>query len=224
MKELNLVQEYAVCVMAGKKNLKRICSDFPHIGCTVGAIFCQMMMDGSLELDEKKRVIRTDKLPADALYLRELWERIGENKPKKLQSWIQELTYNFTVKKNRFLYDGIIASLREAGCVETVSQKGLFGLKRQEQIKKERADAVVQKIRAEFLEDGELTDETTVLSMLLKHSGELKRYFSKYEEKELKERLKQLKENEMASLVHTALEEIEGMVVAIIAASGSAGS
>ena len=93
-----------------------------------------------------------------------------------------------------------------------------------EQIKKERADAVVQKIRAEFLEDGELTDETTVLSMLLKHSGELKRYFSKYEEKELKERLKQLKENEMASIVHTALEEIEGMVVAIIAASGSAGS
>ena len=40
----------------------------------------------------------------------------------------------------------------------------------------------------------------------------------------MKERLKQLKENEMASLVLTALEEIEGMIVAIIATSGSAGS
>lgn len=224
MKELNLVQEYAVCAMAGKKNLKLIWSDFPHTGCTVGAVFCQMMMDGSLELDEKKRVIRTGRLPEDVLYLRELWERIGESKPKKLQSWIQELTFNFTVKKNRFLYDGLIASLREAGCVETVSQKGLFGFKRREQIKKERADAVVEKIRAEFLEDGELTDETAVLSMLLKQSGELKRYFSKYEEKAWKERLKQLKENETASLIRTALEEMETVIVAIIAASGSAGS
>ena len=73
-----------------------------------------------------------------------------------LQRWLQDLTYNFTTKKVIFIYDGLIESLREAGCIETVSKKGLFGFKRLEQVNKDCADAVVEKIRAEFLEEGDV--------------------------------------------------------------------
>ena len=224
MKELNLVQEYAVCAMAGRKNLKLLRNDYPHIVCAVGAVFCQMIMDGNLELDEKKRIILTGKVPEGIGYMRELWQKIGDKKPMTLQRWLQDLTYNFTTKKVIFIYDGLIESLREAGCIETVTKKGLFGLKRLEQVKKDCADAVVEKIRAEFLEEGELSDETMTLSALLYHSGELKRYFSKYEEKEMKKRLKEVKKDELASIVKKALDDIQMVMVAVIASSSSGGN
>ena len=49
---------------------------------------------------------------------------------------------------------------------------------------------VVDMIRAEFLEDVEVTEDIALLIVLLDKSKLLKTYFSKYEQKEMKQKLK----------------------------------
>ena len=56
-------------------------------------------------------------------------------------------------------------------------------------------DHIVQNIRAELLEDGEISEDIVVLTALLNKSKDLQRYFSAYEKQALKKRLDEIKEN-----------------------------
>jgi hypothetical protein len=68
---------------------------------------------------------------------------------------------------------------------------------------------IVEKVRAEFLEKGEISNETVALSALLYKSGLIKNYFSKYEVNKLKERLEEIKKSEAGSLVKEMVDYIE---------------
>ena len=66
---------------------------------------------------------------------------------------------------------------------------GLFGSKTAFAPSKEAINRVVDMVRSELLEDGTVTDEVAALTALLDKSGCLKEYFSKFEQKEIKQRL-----------------------------------
>ena len=51
---------------------------------------------------------------------------------------------------------------------------------------------MVDMVRSELLEDDTVTDEVAALTALLDKSGCLKEYFSKFEQKEIKQRLKEI--------------------------------
>ena len=53
--------------------------------------------------------------------------------------------------------------------------------------------AVVEGLRAEILEDGDISEETAVLTLLLKQANVIDFYFSKHEKKKLLERVMELK-------------------------------
>ena len=80
---------------------------------------------------------------------------------------------------------------------------------------------IIEKIRAEFLENGTLSDETIVLGALLQKSGLIKNYFSKYESEKLKERLNEIKESQSGSLVNEMVKYIDTLIAAIAAVSSS---
>ena len=65
-------------------------------------------------------------------------------------------------------------------------------------------DHIVQNIRAELLEDGEISEDIIVLTALLNKSQDLQRYFSSYEKQVLKKRLTEIKENPQNELIHKA--------------------
>ena len=74
-------------------------------------------------------------------------------------------------------------------------------------------------IRAELLEDGALSDEGAALAALLHKSGVIGRYFSDYEKKALKERLKELKDRPDNQLVGRMIEYIEDLMALAVVAS-----
>lgn len=82
-------------------------------------------------------------------------------------------------------------------------------------------DKVIQKIRAEMLESGEMTDETIALVSLLEESYQIKRYFSVYETDQLKARLKDIREAPSNQLVKQMVDYIDKMlaVIAVIASA-----
>ena len=78
---------------------------------------------------------------------------------------------------------------------------------------------VIQKIRAELLEEGELSDDIIALTALLHKSGDLSRYFSNYEKKALKTRLKSIKESCENQMVAKMVEYIETLFAMVVIAA-----
>jgi len=77
---------------------------------------------------------------------------------------------------------------------------------------------VVEKLRAEFLEEGTVSDETIVLGALLNKSGLIKKYFSKYETQKLNNRLKEIKQSEAGALIKKMIDYIDTWIAILLIA------
>ncbi len=77
---------------------------------------------------------------------------------------------------------------------------------------KEAINRVVDMVRSELLEDDTVTDEVAALTALLDKSGCLKEYFSKFEQKEIKQRLKEIAASPNGRLVGEMVEYIYNMI------------
>lgn len=75
---------------------------------------------------------------------------------------------------------------------------------------------VIEKIRAELLEDGDVSEDVIALTVLLDKSGQLKEYFSKYEQKELKEKLEVIRKSEAGTTVKELLWYIDSLDASIM--------
>lgn len=95
---------------------------------------------------------------------------------------------------------------------------GLFGGKDLYIPNESDVDAVVQSIRAELLEDGELSEDVVALTMLLNKSSDLKQYFSAYEKKDLKKRLKEIKNDPQNEMVQKAVDYVDSLLCLVIVA------
>lgn len=78
-----------------------------------------------------------------------------------------------------------------------------------------KVTSIIEKIRAEFLEEGVISDDTIILSALLDRSGIIKNYFSKVETAKLKERLEEIKNNESYTMIKKILDDIVAVIVVV---------
>ncbi|HIR28429.1 MAG TPA: hypothetical protein IAB84_10715 [Candidatus Choladousia intestinigallinarum] len=67
-------------------------------------------------------------------------------------------------------------------------------------------------VRAEFFEDVEITEDIAALVILLDKSNVIKTYFSEYERKEIKKKLKEAANSETGKLIESMIEYIENMI------------
>lgn len=109
----------------------------------------------------------------------------------------------------------MIDQLKSADAVEPV-KTGLLGNKEAFAPKKEAVTGVIEKIRAELLEDGDVSEDVIALTVLLDKSGQLKEYFSKYEQKELKEKLEVIRKSEAGTTVKELLWYIDSLDASIM--------
>lgn len=76
-------------------------------------------------------------------------------------------------------------------------------------------------IRAELLEDGQVSDEIVALVSLLEKSGQIKKYFSKYERDQLKIRLKEIQNSDANKLVKVMVDCINTLFVVVMSTTAS---
>lgn len=77
----------------------------------------------------------------------------------------------------------------------------------------------MQQLRAELLEEGEISEDMAAVTALLDLSGLLKQYFSKHESEQLKMRLKSIRQSEQRTAVREMLEYMECIMIAGIGAA-----
>ena len=109
------------------------------------------------------------------------------------------------------LIDSIGASLDDLGLVET-TRTGIFGNKNAYVPNANAVHYVVDMIRAEFLEDVEVTEDIASLIILLDKSKVLKTYFSEYEQKEIKKKLKEITNSDTGKSIKDMVNNVEYMI------------
>ena len=173
MKDLTLTQEYLICAVNDKGVLSSYNLDAGS--CLIASGILEMQMEGCISIQEKK-VSVCGELPEKLKYLQPLYNVIHQGKPVKLEKILDTYMISFTNKKLNELVDSIMNALKEADAV-TMVKAGILGNKENYAPKKESVNRVIDKIRAELLEDGEITEVVIALTALLEKRGVSKNIF-----------------------------------------------
>ena len=216
MRDLSLTQEYLLCVLRGKGKLSTYSIEKGM--CLTGACVLELLMDGIITREEKDKLSVRTSLPDRKSYLRPVYSYIEQKQPVKFRKIMERNSVTFTDQNVNEMVDAVGKSLVDAGCA-TEEKGGLFDGKTIYVPDEKALDHVIQNIRAELLEEGELSEDIIALTALLDKSGELSRYFSAYEKKTLKARLKEIKENPQVEALQKVIEDIENLFMLMIVAA-----
>ena len=215
MKNLSLTQQYLLCTL--KKNGKLPSFGIEKVLCLSASGVLELLMDDVLAFDGKKLTVKTS-LPQDKEYLYPVYDAVKRKQPVKFETIVEYFSVSLTDKHINELIDAVGESLLKADCVQK-EKGGLFGGKNLYIPNEADVDIIVQSIRAELLEDGEISEDIVALTALLNKSGDLQKYFSAYEKKDLKKRLKEIKDNPQNEMIKKAADYIDSLFLLIVVAA-----
>ena len=212
MKDLSIAQEYMICTANGEGAIAGY--NQKAVACLIVSGLLEMQLAKCISLNDKNVSVCAE-LPENMAYLKPLYNIINQGKPMKVEKVVKAYTIAFTNKKLYELEDALMESLKEADVVEPV-KAGLLSNTEGYAPKKDIVIGIIEKIRAELLEDGEISEDVIALTALMDKAGNLKDYFSKHEQKELKNKIETIKKSEAGTLAKEMTQHIETLYIAAI--------
>lgn len=208
MKDLAITQEYLVCALNSKGKISGV--NIEKSVCLIAAGLLELKLEDCINIENKKVAV-INSLPKEKFYLKPLYDLVNKSKPIKLEKVLEEYLYSVTDKNLQELINSIGKSLENLGLVKATST-GILKNKTAYIPNKEVVNYVVDMVRSELLEDVELTEDIAVLTTLLEKSKLLKTYFSEYEQKEIKDKLKEIKKSDINKIIKEMIAYIENMM------------
>lgn len=184
--------------------------------CFAAAGVLDMCLSGCLAFGEKNRLKAVKPLPENLCFLRGMYEEIERKGNLTIEKITLDYVFSFTGKKLSLYEKAAAESLEKNGAAELTVNKGIFSDKVICIPKEDHKDRIIQEIRAEFLEDGNMTEEMVLLGALMYKSQQIKKYFSRYETDALKKRLKEIKKSREGELVSKAMDYVICVLAAAI--------
>jgi hypothetical protein len=218
MNNLTFTQEFALCVL-NREGTINFLKKTETSTCLVASSLWDLLFDKIIALDDKGKIEIKTELPPEKEYLRPLYNTIKESRSKKPKAFVEDYVVGMTSKKLNSLIESLISSLVKKECLTVEVKRGLISEKTLYVPKEDCVRRIVEKIRAEFLEDGTLSDETAVLGVLLKASNLLKTFFSKPETEKVNERIEELKNTSASPFIKEIIDEVESAIMVIITAN-----
>lgn len=208
MNNVNITEEYALCMLKEKKLLygKELT---PYL---IVSMIVEMMLDDNLSINEKNEVILNNKVPT-ANYNKKLYEIIENMKKDKvpLRIVLTSICYSFSTKNLKSILNELKDSMVRDKLITLENKKGLIGNKETITIDESKFTEIINEIKTEILGKGNLTENLILLSSLLNSTRILKNIFNKYEKEELNNRLKEIKDTDIAQKVKVAQSTINTM-------------
>ena len=202
MKDLSVVQEYFILAVNEKGVISSL--NMQSYVCLVAGGLLELQMNDCIEIDDKM-IFVINPLPEKLNHLKSLYDFINKSDSIKINKLIETYSFSFPNKNLNMLIDDIGNSLEKLDIVK-LGKAGLFGAKNSYKPEKEYISLVIDKIRSEVLEDIEVSDEVALLTVLLEKSTYLKQYFSKFEQKEIKNKINELCKTPKGKVVNNMIE------------------
>lgn len=218
MTQFTLTQEYLICTLNKKGTLSSYSQE--ALVCLVAGALLELQMAKCISIIDKKIAVR-DTLPSEHAFLKPVYSLLNPKKPVRLQKILDKYTLSYTDKRMNTLIRSVMEPLKDTGAVSQVSS-GIIRKRTRYVPVKEIREQTAGKIRSEVMEKDTagLTEGTVALLALLDKAGRLKGYFSRHEQKELKNRLAEIKDSAPDKTVREMVYHAEIMVNTILTASG----
>ena len=215
MNNLSVAQSFMLCGLNEKGNFPVTNNVIP--ACLAAGSLIDLLLENCVSIADKK-VYVTAPLTNNLLHLQPMYQYLNEKGTIKLEKLSENYCFTFSGKKINELTSSIGHSIVAQNSA-VFKQGGILGNKEQFIPDRNAVDGVVQLIRAELLEDGNLSDEIVALTSLLEKSGILKRYFSSFEKDALKARLKEIRKAPSYAIIQEMLDYLDAMLIAVIVAA-----
>ena len=212
MSNLSLSQEYLMCALNDKGKIPTF--SLERIIAVAVSTVVELMMDDVIVLEGKKLTVKKA-LPAEKRYLSPVYDFIKKKERVGFKTVVEHFSFTLSSKNIDELFDSIGNSLVLAGCVQK-EKSGMLGNKNAYIPDLKTVDNIIQNIRAEILEEGELTEDIAALTAILDKTGALMKFFSAYEKKAVKQRLKEIKNNPENKEIAKVINYVEELMVVII--------
>lgn len=215
MKDLSVTEEYVLCAL----NKKGVISSYgiELEACIAAGGLIDLIQSYCIKLNEKKEIVVIKDLDAELDFLKPMYDWLKSSKSKNVSEIANDYMMSSDSKKINTFIESIENSLTNKGCVKVEHKKCIFGNRTYFIPEVNEIDKVIQKIRAELLEEGEVSEETIALVSLLDKSLMIKNYFSKYESNELKKRLKEIRQSSSSQLIKQMIDSVDAVVAAFTA-------
>lgn len=187
LKELTVPQEFVL--LALDRETSKLKSMFrQHIELyTSMACLVELSLKNKVKFEDNDTVGIVDKASTGDKSLDRILEMVSSTKPKKVKKWASYFYNHFL--KTREVYKLVLETLVEQKILKVENSEFLFVIPKKEYVGiKDTRSYVVEKIRAELLEEGNVELSTIVLVLFLGQKKMLKDYFSDYEHKALKQK------------------------------------
>ncbi len=210
MNTLSISQQYLLCTFNEKGKMPSLSIEYSV--CLLAGGLIDLIYAKSLEIDDKKKLLIIGELDPELKHLRSLYNFIKHSKPMKVEDLASEYVFSLLSKQLNLLIEEIGSSLAEQEYVVT-NIGGFLGKTTYYMPRKEVVDKIVESIRAELLETGPVSEDMIALVSLLAKSGQLNKFFSKYENDQLKVRIKEMMDDASYVLVKEMVDYIDFMMV-----------
>lgn len=214
MKDLSISQEYLLCILNEKGKLPAL--DFGIEVCILAGSLFDLIFSECVKIGDDKKIYIDGELNSNLNHLKTLHTFIKESKPMKVDKLASEYIFSFNDKRKKQLINDIGNSLVDLG-LATYEKGGFFANTDCYIPKKEYVDRIIESIRAELLELGNVSDDMIVLVSLLEKSNQIKRYFSAYEKNKLKARINEIKGTNAHKVVKEMVDYIDGLIAVFVA-------
>ena len=208
MNNINITEQYILCMLKEKKNLyaKEV---KPYI---IVSMIIEMIMDENLEIIGKDKVKLKEKEPT-INYNKKLYEVIKNMKKEEIpmKNILMSICFGISLKNLKSIINLLKESMEKDELITIENKKGLLGNKEIININENKLKDIIREIKTEFLENGNFTDDLVLLTSLLNSTKFLKNIFSKYEKEEIKDKLKEIKDTDIAEKVKVAQKTINFM-------------
>jgi hypothetical protein len=208
MKNLSVSQSYLLCVLNEKVKLPTFSTEISI--CLIAGGMLDLIFAGIVAIDKKKLHV-IGNIDNNNQYLKSLYDFIKNVHNVTLEKLVSEYCFSFTNKRLTKFVEDVGETLVKEQCA-TSEKGGFFGNSTYFIVNPKEVDHVIQTIRAEILESGTMSEEMIALASLFEKSGQLQRYFSKYEKKQLKERISEIRKESSNKLVKEMVDYINTMI------------
>ena len=221
MKNLSFTQEYFLLAVNGKGELPFLSSS-EIACCLVAGGIMELTRNGYVIQDENKKLTLIKSWDNSLPYLTPIYNVIESFKEaKKVEAVVEPFALAVKDKQLKELVSTFRTSLIAEDCIIEESEEGLLKDKTRYIPKPELVTQIIEKVRAEFLEEGSIAEDVLCLSVLLVQSNLIKNYFSKVEVMKMKERIKEVRNSDAYVSVKAIFDYMDAVAALIIIISAN---
>lgn len=177
-----------------------------------GAVLIELLSEEVIQVGDKgKLLVIQDQYNGDEAAIMMLHKL--KQSSKTMKEWIQTLYYGG--KDRSQLFQSVVKPLVRSEFLKEEHFRIMLLFQATRYVPSTvNKDWIIQRIRAELLENGPVTQKTALLTMMLDVCKLLKSYFSEYEQIELKKRLQRLQEEQgdewkLIRLIRKTMEDMD---------------